>query len=95
MNRPIRILFAGMESTSVLSAAASFARTWVRVDVTVPGHELIANRVQHEDVNLALSYAFEDMERQLAGIDTDIHHVEYAVTIPGSLLPQEDNTGER
>jgi len=67
----------------------------VRVDVTVPGHELNAKRVQHETVNLALGQAFEDMERQLAGIDPRIHHAQYAGTIPGMLLMPEDLAGEK
>lgn len=37
----------------------------VRVDVTVFGHELSVNRVQHEDVYVALRDAFDDMKRQL------------------------------
>jgi ribosomal subunit interface protein len=37
----------------------------VRLDVTVPGHELSVNRVQHEDVYVALRDAFDDMKRQL------------------------------
>lgn len=37
----------------------------VRIDVTVPGHELAVNRVQHEDVYVALRDAFDDMKRQL------------------------------
>jgi ribosome-associated translation inhibitor RaiA len=37
----------------------------VRVDVTVPGHEFSVDRVQHEDVYVALREAFDDMKRQL------------------------------
>lgn len=37
----------------------------VRIDVTVPGHELSVDRVQHEDVYVALRDAFDDMTRQL------------------------------
>lgn len=124
MKRPIRIRFAGIESSSALIAAAqalAYGLAWdhseisacwvgirrdpeqtspgprysVRVDVTVPGHELIAKRVQHETVNLALGQAFEDMERQLAGIDPRIHHAQYAGTIPGMLLMPEDLAGEK
>ena len=57
----------------------------VRVDVKVPGHELIAKSVPYESENLALAHAFEDMEQQLAGIDPRINHAEYAVTVPGIL----------
>ena len=37
----------------------------VRIDVTVPGHELSVDRVQDEDVYVALRDAFDDMRRQL------------------------------
>ncbi len=37
----------------------------VRVDVTLPGHELTVNRVEHEDVYVALREAFDDMRRQV------------------------------
>lgn len=58
----------------------------VRVDVAIPGHELMAQRVQHEDVQLALGHAFEDMEQQLKAIDPLINHAEYAPTIDGQLV---------
>lgn len=37
----------------------------VRVDVTIPGHELSVDRVHDEDVYVALREAFDDMKRQL------------------------------
>lgn len=37
----------------------------VRVDVTLPGHELSVNRVEDEDVYVALREAFDDMKRQV------------------------------
>ena len=37
----------------------------VRIDVTLPGHELSVDRVQHEDVYVALRDAFDDMRRQV------------------------------
>lgn len=37
----------------------------VRVDVTLPGHELVVNRVENEDVYVALRDAVDDMARQL------------------------------
>ena len=37
----------------------------VRIDVTVPGRELVVNRAQDEDVYIALRDAFEAMRRQL------------------------------
>ena len=37
----------------------------VRIDLTLPGHELVVNRVHDEDVQVALRDAFDDMKRQL------------------------------
>lgn len=40
----------------------------VRIDLTLPGHELVVNRVQNEDVYVALRDAFDDMKRQLEDV---------------------------
>ena len=37
----------------------------VRVDVTLPGHELVVDRVQHEDVYVAMRDAFDDIKRRI------------------------------
>jgi ribosomal subunit interface protein len=37
----------------------------VRIDLTLPGRELIVDRVQHEDAFVALRDAFDAMKRQL------------------------------
>lgn len=37
----------------------------VRIDLTLPGRELVVDRVQHEDVHVALRDAFDAMKRQL------------------------------
>lgn len=37
----------------------------VRIDLTLPGRELVVNRVQHEDVYVALRDAFDSARRQL------------------------------
>ena len=37
----------------------------VRIDLTMPGHELVVNRVQDEDVYVALRDAFDSMKRQV------------------------------
>ncbi len=58
----------------------------VRVDVSLPGHELVSRRVQHQNMHLALGLAFEDMASQLAAIDPQINHAEYAVTVNGQLM---------
>ncbi len=40
----------------------------VHIDLTLPGHELVVNRVQHEDVYVALREAFDNMKRQLEDV---------------------------
>jgi ribosome-associated translation inhibitor RaiA len=40
----------------------------VRIDLTLPGHELAVNRVQNEDVYVALRDAFDSMRRQLEDV---------------------------
>jgi ribosomal subunit interface protein len=37
----------------------------VRIDVTLPGHELAVNRVHHEDAYVALREAFDAARRQV------------------------------
>lgn len=37
----------------------------VRIDVTMPGHEVAVDRVRHEDVYVALRDAFDDATRQI------------------------------
>jgi ribosomal subunit interface protein len=37
----------------------------VRIDLTLPGHELVVNREQNEDVYVALRDAFDEMKRQV------------------------------
>ncbi|MES2952320.1 MAG: hypothetical protein V4858_27650 [Pseudomonadota bacterium] len=58
----------------------------VRVDVKIPGHDLIAKRVQHDDVHLAMGHAMQDMKDQLRAIDPREYASEYAVTINGQLM---------
>ena len=40
----------------------------VRIDLTLPGHELVVNRVQNEDAYLALREAFDNMKRQIEDV---------------------------
>lgn len=40
----------------------------VRIDLTLPGHELAVNRVQNEDVYVALRDAFDNMKRQVEDV---------------------------
>jgi ribosomal subunit interface protein len=37
----------------------------VRIDLTLPRHELAVNRAEHEDVYVALRDAFDDMRRKI------------------------------
>lgn len=37
----------------------------VRIDLTIPGQELVSNREQHEDAYVAVRNAFGDMRRML------------------------------
>jgi ribosomal subunit interface protein len=37
----------------------------VRIDVTIPGHELVVNREQDEDIYVVLRDAFDDMDRRV------------------------------
>lgn len=45
----------------------------VRIDLTVPGHELVVDRVRHEDVYVALREAFDDMKRRLEDVARKMH----------------------
>lgn len=45
----------------------------VRIDVTVPGHELTVSRVCNEDVHVALRTAFDGMKRQIADVVQQRH----------------------
>jgi ribosomal subunit interface protein len=40
----------------------------VRIDLTLPGHELRVDRVEHEDIHVALRDAFDGMKRQLEDV---------------------------
>jgi ribosomal subunit interface protein len=40
----------------------------VHIDLTLPGHELVVNRVENEDVYVALRDAFDNMKRQLEDV---------------------------
>jgi ribosomal subunit interface protein len=42
--------------------------TGVRIDLTIPGFELVVNRVEHEDIRVAMREAFDDMRRQIEDV---------------------------
>ncbi len=67
----------------------------VRIDLTLPGRELVVNRVENEDVYVALRDAFDDMKRQLEDAvrqrrGLEKHHVER----PGAAALTEPDEGE-
>ncbi len=41
----------------------------VRIDLTIPGHELVVNRDQDEDIYVALRDAFDDMGRRIEDVE--------------------------
>jgi ribosomal subunit interface protein len=66
----------------------------VRLDLTLPGHELVVNRVQHEDVYVALRDAFDSMKRQLEDLVRKRRGQEkqHAVPLHGEVV-RLDNAG--
>lgn len=67
----------------------------VRIDLTLPGHELVVNRVQDEDVYVALRDAFDNMKRQLGEL---VHkrrgeEKQHAVPLRGEVVRVDDVSG--
>ena len=67
----------------------------VRIDLTLPGHELVVNRVQHEDVYVALRDAFDSMKRQLEDVVRKRRGQEkqHAVPLHGEVIRLDDEGG--
>lgn len=67
----------------------------VRIDLTLPGHELVVNRVQHEDVYVALRDAFDSMKRQLEEVVRKRRGQEkqHAVPLHGEVVRLDDAGG--
>jgi ribosomal subunit interface protein len=67
----------------------------VRLDLTLPGHELVVNRVHHEDVYVALRDAFDDMKRQLQEVVRQRRGQEKTHPVPlhGELVRLNDSEG--
>lgn len=67
----------------------------VRIDLTLPGHELVVNRVQDEDVYVALRDAFDNMKRQLE----EVVHIrqgkekQHALPLHGEVARLDDEGG--
>lgn len=66
----------------------------VRIDLKIPGHELVVDRVQHEDAYVAIRDAFQDMKRQLQDVMRREHETQSAMTIPGQLMTLDDTASE-
>lgn len=71
----------------------------VRIDLTLPGHELVVNRVQHEDAYIALRDAFDDMTRQLEDAvrrrrGQEKHHAERPIEIEPPMGQEAEQPGE-
>jgi len=67
----------------------------VRIDLTLPGHELVVNRVQHEDVYVALRDAFDHMKRQLEDVVRKRRGQEkqHPVPLHGEVVRLDDEGG--
>jgi ribosome-associated translation inhibitor RaiA/cold shock CspA family protein len=67
----------------------------VRIDLTLPGHELVVNRVQDEDVYVALRDAFDNMKRQLEVVVQKRRGEEkrHPVPLHGEVVRLDDGAG--
>src|SRR5512139_2326015 len=67
----------------------------VRIDLTLPGHELVVNRVQDEDVYVALRDAFDNMKRQLDEVVRKRRGEEkqHALPLHGEVVRMDDVSG--
>ncbi len=67
----------------------------VRIDLTLPGQELVVNRVQNEDVYVALREAFDSMKRQLEDLVRKRRGQEkqHPVPLHGEVVRMDDLKG--
>lgn len=67
----------------------------VRIDLTLPGHELVVNRVQNEEVYVALRDAFDNMKRQLEDLVRQRRGQEkqHPVPLHGKVVRLDDEGG--
>lgn len=67
----------------------------VRIDLTLPGHELVVNRVHNEDVYVALRDAFDSMKRQLEDLVRKRRGQEkqHPVPLHGEIVSMDDQGG--
>lgn len=66
-----------------------------RIDLTLPGHELVVNRVQNEDPYVALRDAFDSMKRQLEDLVRKRRRQEkqHPVPLHGEVVRMDDEGG--
>jgi hypothetical protein len=67
----------------------------VRLEVSVPGRELVVDGVEHRDVYVGLQRAFEDAKRQLLGAvpHRGDHRVRHAPAFPAGNARPEGHGG--
>lgn len=67
----------------------------VRIDLTIAGHELVVNRVQNEDVYVALRDAFDCMRRQLEDVvrKRQGREKQHPVPLHGEVVRLDDEGG--
>lgn len=67
----------------------------VRIDLTLPGHEFVVNRVHNEDVYVALRDAFDNMKRQLEDVVRKRRGQEkkHPVPLHGEVVRLDDQGG--
>jgi ribosomal subunit interface protein len=67
----------------------------VRIELTLPGRELVVNRVHNEDVHVALRDAFDDMKRQLEDVVRQRrgHEKQHARELHGEVARIDDAAG--
>jgi len=66
----------------------------VRIDLTLPGHELVVNHVQHEDAHIALRDAFEKMKRQLEDVVRKRQAIQRVVPTLDESTVEDENEPE-
>lgn len=67
----------------------------VRIDLSLPGHELLVNRVHDEDVYVALRDAFDAMKRQLEDLVRQRQRLvkQHPVPLHGEIVRIDDQGG--
>lgn len=67
----------------------------VRIDLTLPGHELVVNQVENEDVYIALRDAFDDMTRQIEDLARRQRDMEkgHSHALHGEVVRLDDEGG--